>query len=175
MDVPEPLEAEIPRTPTISKSWDVPSVIPQKPPLEVAEEMIEVGWDATSELSLIPEGESENASDENGDSSVSRSLANSAGQVSEEVIDDHYAALQAWTEWAQSQGREPVASRGRLEKIEIAEHDPEITDPLPDEESPWIPPQTGTSGNRVESEHSFAPFSQLFSRLRESQSRESAG
>ncbi len=175
MDEPEPLEAEPLRTPPLARSWDVPSVIPQKPPLEVAEEMIEVGWDATSELSLNPEGEREDGSDEDARASEPRSLGSSAGQGSEEVIDDHYAALQAWTEWAHCQGREPVAPRGRLEKIEIAEHDPELTDPLPDDESPWTPPQAGTSGNRVETEHAFAPYSQLFSRLRESQSRESAG
>ena len=123
-----------PAPPSEERPWDVPPVVPSKPPLQVADEMIEVGWDASTELTPALKSSGDNA------------LA-----PSEERVDDHYAALQAWNEWAQSQGREPDA-------------DPAESD-LPDASTAELPEGHGTNV-RAESEHDFAPYSQLFSRLR---------
>ena len=145
-----------------SNGWEVASALPQKPPLEVAEEMIEVGWDASSEFPLEPDDASDSRTDMQAD--PSGKLVTSRA---EEVVDDHYAALQAWTEWSRNQGREPVIAAGRFEKYDVAEHDLDSPDQLPADESPWPSPSIGTSGNRVEPQHTFAPYSQLFSRLKE--------
>lgn len=115
------------------RPWDVPELVPSKPPLQVAEEMIEVGWDASTE----PAPALESSSDDADPSPV------------EERIDDHYAALQAWNEWAQNQGREADA----------APASPEVTDEAVAAEAP-------NANVRAESEHNFAPYSQLFSRMR---------
>ena len=149
-------------------SWEVPPVLPRKPPLHVADDMIEVGWDANAELPAQDdeyEGEAH-------EGLSSRSEPGNGKEHSEERINDHYAALQAWTEWAQNQGREPVSSGILAEKIDVAEHDPEGFDPLPDEESRWAAPAPVSGELRSESQHTFAPYSQLFSRLKEP--RESA-
>src|SRR5262249_46644141 len=74
-------------------AWEGPVLGAVKPPLHVEEGMIEVGWD--------PEpapGPTES------DPAPVADPAPSAVE-SEEAIDDHYAALQAWNEWARNQGR----------------------------------------------------------------------
>ncbi len=152
-----------------SRSWDVPPVIPAKPPLEVADEMIEVGWDASSELSTLPEDRNvrfDEAHTEN------RLPPGTAAAESEERINDHYAALQAWSEWARNQGREPVTSTIVAETIDVADHDLEDDETFIDEESAWTP-VAAPAETRSESPQPFAPFSQLFSKLKEP--RESIG
>ncbi len=138
---PKPQSTLAAPSPDDERPWDVAPVVPSKPPLQVADEMIEVGWDATAEpVSAIKPFDS-------------GALAADAAPA-EERIDDHYAALQAWNEWSKNQGRQPDAAA--------------LSDD-PDEAPLDADTADDTSTNRrAEAEHDFAPYSQLFSRLRAS-------
>jgi general secretion pathway protein A len=100
-----------------------------RPPLHVEENLIEVGWQPEPDETPPP------------------------ATLGPESIEDHYAALQAWNEWARNQGRlaaEPTR--------------PESAPPRPLTDaaagaaaaSVWLDPQ-----------QPFAPYSQLFSRSRQ--------
>ena len=83
------------------------------------------------------------------------------------MIEDHYAALQAWTEWAKNRGRarSPSATAAseqadsvQATKATVVRAEDERTTA---EEFPLL-------GLRAETQHEHAPYSQLFSRLRQS-------
>lgn len=133
----------------------VPRLGSDRPPLRVEEGLIEVGWDgpdtegapspapvaAPRSLVMVepgpePEREVEAESD--------------LLTGEDEPIHDHYAALQAWNEWARNQGRQPAAAA----RASVAEDEGE---------SPRDSPA------RVEAHEAqdFAPYSQLFSRLKQ--------
>jgi general secretion pathway protein A len=127
-------------------------IVPVKPPLRVGDGMVEVGWDAESEAERPTEGEMLGA----------EPIAALADAPVEQEINDHYAALQAWEEWAKNQGR----TSPRV----LVGNDAAPTDLL-DSES------INDSASRhpvlsehplvwAEGEHEFAPYSQLLSRLR---------
>ncbi len=81
------------------------------------------------------------------------------------MIEDHYAALQAWTEWARNRDRltPPTAAADR------AAHARPSTPAGPDEdESSQETPPAQILGLRAETPHDHAPYSQLFTRLRQS-------
>ena len=82
-----------------------------------------------------------------------------------ETIDDHYAALQAWNEWARNRGRtSPAPASGAAAATRVDPAAETEGDPRP--VSPETPP--GQPSVWVEGEHGFAPYGQLFSRLRQS-------
>ncbi|HWT78753.1 MAG TPA: hypothetical protein VN648_08105, partial [Candidatus Methylomirabilis sp.] len=82
---------------------------------------------------------------------------------SEEMVEDHYAALQAWTEWARNRGREGSREMaGDHASSELVPSSVTSADALPVAET------QRTGGLRAESQHEHAPYSQLFSRLRQS-------
>jgi type II secretory pathway predicted ATPase ExeA len=149
-------------------AWEPPPVAPVKPPLEVGEEMIEVGWDANpEEPAVVASGATSERSQR-----VLAAPGHSEESVgaSDEVIEDHYAALQAWSEWAVNQGRAPIVAVGPAsDASEPAGPETQSDAPLDDEENEAVP---GHPGVWAEGQHAFAPYSQLFSRLR--QSRDSA-
>ena len=80
------------------------------------------------------------------------------------MVEDHYAALQAWTEWARNRGRGvgPDVGAGRWPREPVASLRAPATMRPPPEDLPR------PAGLRVESQHEHAPYSQLFSRLRQS-------
>ena len=88
---------------------ETPSLIPSKPPIRVEEGLVEVGWDGDLETEL-------------GQPRLPRTRprpSSSADDPSfnEELIEDRYAALQAWTEWTRKS-----ATASRLgERVAIAE------------------------------------------------------
>ena len=102
---------------------------------------MEVGWEPTAEPvpfaelapRVVPDATETPATD----------------SESEETITDHYAALQAWTEWSKNQGRVP------------SERTPNPTGDR--EESPEL---AGHPNVWAEGQQGFAPYSQLFSRLK---------
>lgn len=155
-------------------AFDAPPVGPGKPPIRVGDGMIEVGWEPTDGSG--PEFDDEPAPDRTTPAPVSRPAvgrdlrapSNADGHEPggpESIVEDHYAALQAWTEWAQNQGRQLVGA--------VPPHDARqpakglATDPLlgldPDEDPAARLP--GRPGVRAEGQQEFAPYSQLFSRL----------
>jgi general secretion pathway protein A len=123
-------------------------LVPIRPPLREEEGLIEVGWSGSLEAEELPAGDAVEAVE-------SPTLA--TGPFGEEAIEDRYAALQAWTEWARN--------RGRLNPATAPEEEP-------DEDTDDRDQALGSEGLgpdvRVESEHEHAPYSQLFSRLKQS-------
>jgi hypothetical protein len=148
----------------MSAGMDPSILIPSKPPLRVEEGLVEVGWD----------GDLENESNEvQYTAIVPERLAPGDSSFNEELIEDRYAALQAWTEWTKIQ--EKASGRGVATEASpsraAAETEPTQSDELSSAESPgsFAPTPAGaTSGVRAEPQHDFAPYSQLFTRLRQS-------
>ncbi|MFO0908397.1 MAG: AAA family ATPase [Isosphaeraceae bacterium] len=158
---------------------DLTSAVPARPPLEVSDGMIEVGWDSES----LERGDSnENPA---GTGSVGYMESPPAAALGErlpevrqrqgsvlpsvEVIEDRYTAIQAWNEWSRNQEhlttRPTSKAPGLEDEIEPLESlDSEDRGSLNHGE---LPSETSLGEVRAESQHGFAPYSQLFSRLRE--------
>lgn len=159
--------------PEIRPPLDLPAAVPARPPLQVEEGVVEVGWDAAqatlpeempfmvapSRLGMAPQS--------------SLVLAGTCGEEkasAEELVEDRYAAIQAWNEWARSQAQDSGASLPPTE-----EADPSALVEVTDEHEPLVTAETDITGPgpgpahaevRAEAQHGFAPYSQLFSRLR---------
>ncbi len=153
-----------------------PPLVPCRPPIRVEEGLIEVGWEGNleAEEAAVPAGESVAPLVAGlppvGESVSPRqemTLEHETELPSEEMIEDHYAALQAWTEWAKNRGRasslNATAVGEQLERVAVAkaamaqaEDEPETMEECP------------APGLRAELQHEHAPYSQLFSRLRQS-------
>ena len=138
-------------------------ILPPKPPLLVEEGMIEVGWDLDPELSA------------DGDEDEFAADLDPEAEPEDEPIADHYAALQAWSEWVKNQGRasvsgdspEPFAEdeaddSSRDEEREDSDLEMEAEDEIDCESSPL----EDLPGVRVEGAHEFGPYGQLFARAR---------
>ena len=149
-DPASPSEAAEPR----AVGWEVTPVAPVKPPLEIGEGMIEVGWDDSPEVGADLETGPEPSV---GSLEGERPAGKPVGAPSEERVDDHYAALQAWAEWTENQGRRPVASSTADSEGDGFEDDADGLKATP-----------SRSAVRAEGQHAFAPYSQLFSRLKPS-------
>ena len=124
-----------------------PLIGPEKPPIRVEDNMIEVGW--APENTPSPDGRDEESS------------SSAAAQGGEEAVQDHYAALQAWREWSENQAR-------RISRPpETFEDEPDEEIEVDDEDEPTtpLPPRVDRPTVRVEGEQKFAPFGQLFSRM----------
>ena len=117
-------------------------IVPTRPPLVVEEGLIEVGWE--------PEAEPRPAEPEPRHAVEPAARA----RVGDEVVDDHYAALQAWNEWAANQGR--AAATATLE-----DEDADISSPVRED-----------ANLRAEGPEEFAPYSQLFSRMKQARGEE---
>ncbi len=142
---------------------ETPPLIPAKPPIRMEEGLVEVGWAGDLESELVePEGTTTNTGTRLADDST----------FNEELIEDRYAALQAWSEWTESQKR--TAGRGVAIESSAPRRSAEpsaLGDTPPAEEpSASLEPKAATTppGIRVEPQHEFAPYSQLFTRLRQS-------
>ncbi len=136
--------AAIAPEPRREPSWELPLAGPSRPPLRVEDGLIEVGWEPPRTTTPT------------GGAAAAEAKATEPRAISgaEEPIDDHYAALQAWDEWARNQGRGAAAdATGVIEGPSAGDPQPAPTSDDPDV---W-----------VEGEHGFAPYSQLFSRLRQ--------
>ncbi len=118
-----------------------PLVGPPKPPIREEDGLIEVGWEPDSDDELSLHDDSDLEVEGSSDDSVE----------GEERINDHYAALQAWQEWATNQGRHPEASVTEAVVPEV-----ERLSPLAENPNLW-----------ADEEHEFAPVSRLFTRLKQ--------
>jgi type II secretory pathway predicted ATPase ExeA len=141
---------------------DAPSLLPTKPPIRVEEGLVEVGWDGDLETEFAESAEAASA--------IPARPAHDSS-LNEELIDDPYAALQAWSEWRGGQ-----ATAGHSVAVESSTAS-RLGEPVPvspgleSEEmgdSPEASQATAPPGVRAESQHEFAPYSQLFTRLRQS-------
>jgi type II secretory pathway predicted ATPase ExeA len=151
--VPSPARATSPSDPPAppAPDWERTVVGASKPPLRVEEGVIEVGWEPSSatELDPSPSAAPQRRSDRAAETSA-------VATASEEAIDDHYAALQAWNERAQNQGRTPTT--GSIAPEPASGNPADDDGPLPVEPQP--------ASVCAEDQHEFAPYSQLFSRLK---------
>ena len=122
-----------------------------RPPLHVEENAIEVGWSTDdSPPSLDDE-------DEDGEPLAP---ITSPAESSDQAVHDHYAALQAWREWASNQEKR---SRPTKTDRDLAD---EIDEAAEAEAAELPGPMAAERGQvRVEGQQHFAPFGQLFSRL----------
>jgi general secretion pathway protein A len=152
-----------------------PPLVPSRPPLRVEEGLIEVGWGGNLEAettvsagesvaplvaALPAAGESESPGEE--------MIEEREGELPrEEMIEDHYAALQAWIEWAKNRGRASSPSAAAAsEQVERAAVSKAAMVQAEDER--YAVEEFPAPGLRAESQHQHAPYSQLFSRLRQS-------
>lgn len=154
------------------KSWDGPVLGQGKPPLRVEDGLIEVGWEPDSEMELGLESEAEaELGSELAEHSEHEEYAPDLLQeqqphvepLSEETIQDRYTALQAWNEWARNQGRTPSVEpdeRAALAGSSEADVDLELVEGRNELAS-------SAPGVRAEGQQSFAPYSQLFTRLKQ--------
>ncbi|WP_165250144.1 ATP-binding protein [Paludisphaera soli] len=163
-------EAEV-ETPNVQVEAEVrpapAPLLPSRPPLRIEDGLIEVGWEGSFEAEESAESET----------SVESTPADG------ELVEDHYAALQAWTEWARNRDRlsrgvaseavESVEDQG-VEDAEIAEvrasDTAEAGDDFVAEESDAEDDEESPLGEdlRAEPRHEHAPYSQLFTKLRQS-------
>lgn len=161
---PEPAPASAtsiqPQAPRIDADPVPPPLVPSRPPIREEEGLIEVGWDGGLDDEVDPiamadieavEAEAEIEADE----------PEAIPTPGDEAIDDHYAALQAWSEWARNR------DRATPEIIAESESEPEAPEPGDDDE---IGGETDESDAdlRGEAPHDdHAPYGQLFSKLRQ--------
>jgi type II secretory pathway predicted ATPase ExeA len=141
-----------------------PSLLPSRPPIRIEEGLVEVGWDGDLETELGPAETTE---------SRSQSVLTGDPPPNEEPIEDRYAELQAWTEWSNSQERVALPS----DASQVALPTDHTDEPSPGSDAPPVEPPresrrpspaTAPPGVRAEPQQEFAPYSQLFTRLRQS-------
>jgi general secretion pathway protein A len=135
-----------------------PSLLPTKPPIRLEEGLVEVGWDGDLEAEPTRSEESHNQAE---------ALSSSEPELDDQVVDDRYAALQAWTEWSRNRERSE-RPEGRLEDHASASPEPASPDTEIREETPSAPDSFPPARIRPGAPHDFAPYSQLFSRIRQS-------
>jgi type II secretory pathway predicted ATPase ExeA len=162
-------EDEIPiPTPPIVASREVgtrspaPSLIPSRPPIRIEEGLVEVGWEGDLDTELEPADQV--AAD------LETGLTGDP-TLNEEPIEDRYAELQARTERTKSHGRIDLSDASRLAQTSDT-HEPAPRSDAPPAEPPresrQPAPATAPPGVRAEPQQEFAPYSQLFTRLRQS-------
>jgi general secretion pathway protein A len=124
----------------------------------VEEGLIEVGWEGNIEAEA---SSSDPAARETEDAVLPVSEAEPPG---EEVVEDHYAALQAWAEWARNRSRTaPAQVAGPSDSLAADEPFDEV-----ETEAGFPEARSLAQGIRAEAQHEHAPYSQLFTRLRQS-------
>jgi general secretion pathway protein A len=141
-----------------------PVLIPVKPPIRIEEGLVEVGWEGDLAAEYIGPEQPFSPSPES-------AAAATATSIQETVVEDHYAALQAWTEQSTNRQRTRTEAGARTDQfrsaaVEPAElRAPSIADEPDDSELQDAPTLAKI---RTEGQHDFAPYSQLFTRLRQS-------
>ncbi len=139
-----------------------PALFPAKPPIRMEEGLVEVGWDGDLAAEYTGTVEPFPACPE---------PAAAATAIQETVVEDHYAALQAWTERTTNRQRTlteagPRADRLSSTAVEPAEARGASIALEPDDSE--LEDASTPAKIRVEGQHEFAPYSQLFTRLRQS-------
>jgi type II secretory pathway predicted ATPase ExeA len=138
---------------------EAPALIPSKPPIRDEDGLVEVGWEGDLEA--------ENPGRESAPRD-SAAFVSDLSPLDEELIEDRYAVLQAQSELTRNEGWLTSAS---------AAHPGQNQDELPETadasgEARARPPESATGmapgGIRAEGQHEFAPYSQLFTRYRQS-------
>jgi general secretion pathway protein A len=119
-----------------------------RPPLHVEEGVVEVGWDPAAETEPV--------------APIVTDAPPPGPDAVPVAVEDHYAALQAWEEWSRNQGRGAA---------ETARPEPDARPGAAAEEAGPASAVAAHPNLRAEGQQTFAPYSQLFSRLRQSGDR----
>jgi general secretion pathway protein A len=143
------------------------TILPTRPPLHVEEGVIEVGWDAESDA--VSKGSSTPTvfapASTQPAATTDDARAAQESQPTDEPITDHYAALQAWNEWAQNRGRQSSIESSDPDSVVDLDRERDVkgiaSSPLGEHAQIW-----------AEGQHGFAPYSQLFSRGRQARDRD---
>jgi hypothetical protein len=139
---------------------EAPALIPSKPPLRDEDGLVEVGWegDVEDELSAPERAPIDPASFPPHDSSLDL-----------ELIEDHYAALQAISERTRSEAWLAAGVPGTEQGETTADMSVETGESTePSQEGRPAAAAAAPGGIRAEGQHEFAPYSQLFTRFRQS-------
>jgi general secretion pathway protein A len=160
----EPLETSPPATTALegNSQSSMPPLFPSKPPLRSEEGLIEVGWGGDPDPALGPARNPSEEPPRGPEPDVA---------LQEEPVLDTYAALQAWTEWTRNQARQSAtAAAASVPATLHAEVPSEPESPRVDAAASVAdPPATLAAASiRAEGQHEFAPYSQLFTRHRQS-------
>ncbi|MDR3621889.1 MAG: ATP-binding protein [Paludisphaera borealis] len=137
-----------------------PPLVPSRPPLREEEGLIEVGWSGSLDAENAPSIEASEL-DESDETAVA------TAPLGEETIEDRYAALQAWAEWARNRGRLNPSTESTDEPAEDVDPDSGTDDELDLESVEDASEAEFGTDVRAEGEHDHAPYSQLFTRLRQ--------
>jgi type II secretory pathway predicted ATPase ExeA len=186
-----PASAPSPATPS-RDDRDAPVIGSHKPPLLVGDGMVEVGWEggldsesertldpvATAALEPIPAAPAateppaapvpgvRRGSPDPDESEFPSEVDSEVELEAIEAIDDHYAALQAWNEWARNRGRTATTAMpgapAAATELAPANETEAVT------RGASLPSPAGQPSIWAEGEQSFAPYGQLFTRLRQS-------
>lgn len=160
-----PSPAVATRSLTEAAASRLPSLIPARPPIRLEEGLVEVGWEGDLEAELTrPEPPAAVLPAAHEPAAMAEPTA--AAEPQEQRVEDRYAALQAWAEWSRNRER-PSPEPQTAGELDEAPADEE-TDP---ESASGAGSATASSlaslgSLRAEPPHDFAPYSQLFSRLR---------
>jgi type II secretory pathway predicted ATPase ExeA len=154
---------EGPRGSSPSRTAASPPILPSRPPLRVEEGMIEVGWDSEPDAAPATTPGVAAVRQPVESATVGDRAAESSSEtaVADHPVADHYAALQAWNEWAENHGRGPtVESSDPNSVLDLGQErdapaGATTLSPIGEHPQVWAEGQQG-----------FAPYSQLFSRLR---------
>jgi general secretion pathway protein A len=133
--------------------------------------MVEVGWDGGPEPELEPQPAL--LASRLPQPVKTPEVQQNPRLESVETIDDRYAALQAWNEWSRNRGRSPSPAPPDQAV-------PAVEPPLAAESAAEVTARGGSEGHGspnvwVEGEQGFAPYGQLFSRLRQSRDVNESG
>jgi type II secretory pathway predicted ATPase ExeA len=148
-----------------------PPLLPTRPPIRLEDGLVEVGWEGDLDSDVARGKEADTSPEDPGPE---------ASSFDEEPVEDRYAALQAWTEWTRNQGRfaaiettdDPASGleTGPDEVdcgLEVASDPKELFASQPSSTAESTA-GTAIANVRAEAQHDFAPYSQLFTRLRQS-------
>lgn len=137
-----------------------PALLPARPPIRLEDGLVEVGWEGDLEVEPTL---SEPAAGE------SRGPSKTEPEPTEELVEDRYAALQARTEWSRNHEKPAPGD------LESPVHRGGVSFQPADEPAPQPAAVSTTNAStleapalRAEMPHEHAPYSQLFSRVRNS-------
>ncbi len=136
-----------------------PPLIPSKPPIRDEDGLVEVGWDGDleDEISAL-EGPSRDKAPLPADDASSH----------EELIEDHYAALQAMSERTRHETWPSATTASPAQPQAASGFSPESEEPDERLAARDSGADTPPAGIRAEGQHELPPSSQLFSRFRQS-------
>jgi hypothetical protein len=133
---------------------DVPAVVPSRPPIRDEDGLVEVGWD----------GDFDDGTDGGSASADPAAFGSDLSTLDSESTDDRFAALTAEAELTRNEAWPPSGSLAP--SGQRSDESPEKADApaRTSDSTASVPP----GGIRVEGQHEFAPYGQLFTRYRQS-------